>query len=265
MRKGLSSAILAASLTALYTGPAAAALPFITDDAGTLGKGTSQVELWYTRSTDKETIEGLDVITERDLPGATFGYGVADPLDVTLGLAREWGQETVAGVSANDAGIALFTLSAKWRLYAEEKSGFCFAVKPLVGYSYLVGGMGEDYTATLGGWLITTKEYEPLSVSLNVGYLFNHYGSVAERDGSKSSLWSASALVTYEVIKGLKLGGDVGAWTNQDKTDSTIPVYALAGAIYSPNRNIDLSLGLKFGVTRPEPDFAWTAGITFRF
>ena len=55
------------------------------------------------------------------------------------------------------------------------------------------------------------------------------------------------------------------ASTNPDKTSSEVPVYALAGAIYSLNKNVDLSLGLKFGITKPEPDFAGIAGITVKF
>jgi hypothetical protein len=31
------------------------------------------------------------------------------------------------------------------------------------------------------------------------------------------------------------------------------------------NKSVDLSLGLKFGITKPEPDFAGIAGVTFRF
>jgi len=263
--KSMGTTVLAVLLMSLWAGIAHAALPFITDDAGTLGKGTSQVELLYARSTDKEAVDGSIVKTDRNLPGATFGYGVADPLDLTLGFAREWGKVTVDGASSNDPGSALFTLSAKWRLYKNDSTGYQFTVKPLVGYSYGVGGTSDDHTVSLGGWLIATKEHEALAVSMNAGYLFNDYGSAAGRDASRSRIWIVSVLATYEVLKGLKLGCDVGASTNPDKADSTIPAYALAGVIYTLNENVDLSLGLKFGITKPEPDFAGTAGITVRF
>jgi len=243
--------------------PAFAALPFITDDAGTLGKGVTQVELWYVGNTDKETVSGSSVKTEQNLPGATLGHGVAEKVDLTVGLARVWGDTTVDGVSSSDAGSAFFTLSAKWRFF--ENAGVSFALKPLVGYSYLVGGTGSDYATSFGGWLIVTKEHEALAVSLNAGYLFNDYGSAAERDASRSGIWQLSALATYEVLAGLKLGLDVGAFTNPDKASSEMKAYAMGGAIYSPNRNVDLSLGFKFGITKPEPDFAGIAGVTLRF
>ena len=261
--KGLGRGFLSAFLMSIIAGNAFGALPFITDDADAMGKGTSQVELWYARSTDKETVDGSVVKTERNQPGATFGYGVADPLDLTLGFARLWGKVTVDGAASNDNGSALFTFSAKWRIY--ETTGYRFAVKPLVGYSYLVGGTGDDHTVSFGGWFIATKENESLAVSLNVGYIHSDFGSASDRGASRSGVWIASALATYEVLKGLKLGCDVGASTNEDRTDSTIPAYALTGAIYTLNGSVDLSLGLKFGITKPEPDFSGIAGVTIKF
>jgi hypothetical protein len=163
MFKELGRAFLSAFLMSIIAGNAFGALPFITDDADTMGKGTSQVELWYTRSTDKETVDGSVVKTDRNLPGATFGYGVADLLDLTLGFARLSEKVTVDGASSIDNGSALFTFSAKWRIY--ENTGYRFAVKPLVGYSYLAGGTGDDHTVSFGGWFIATKENESLTVS----------------------------------------------------------------------------------------------------
>jgi len=261
--KSMGTTVLAVLLMGLWAGIAYAALPFITDDAGTLGKGTSQVELLYAGSTDKETDGDSTVRTDRSLPGATFGYGVAETLDLTLGFARSWGTETVDGISSNDSGNADYLLNAKWQYY--EKAGFRFAVKPLVGYSYHVGGTSDEHVTLYGGWLIVTKEHEALAVSLNGGYFHSDYGSAAERGSNRSDLWSLSALATYKVLENLTLGLDVGASTNPDKGSSEMPVYALGGAICSLNKNLDLSLGLKFGVTNPEPDFAGIAGITVKF
>jgi hypothetical protein len=260
---GTERAILAALLMAIFTGEAFATLPFITDDAGTLGRGTSEVELLYAGSTDKETIGGSTVKTDRNISGATFGYGVAETLDLTLGFARTWGTVAVDGISSNDSGSADYLINAKWQFF--EKDGSRFAVKPLVGYSRHVGGTSDDHVTSYGGWLIVTKEQKALAVSLNGGYFYKDYGSAAERDSSRSGIWILSALATYKVLEGLTLGLDVGASTNPDKVSSEVPVYALGGAIYSLNKNVDLSMGLKFGITKPEPDFVGTAGITVMF
>jgi hypothetical protein len=263
LRKDMGKVILSVLLIAMMAGHAFAALPFITDDAGTLGRGTSQVELLYAGSTDKETDGGSTVKTDRNLPGATFGYGVAETIDLTLGVARSWGTVTVDGISSNDSGSADFLLNAKWQVY--EKAGFRFAVKPLVGYSYHVGGTSDDHVTSYGGWFIATREHEALAVSLNAGYFYIDYGSAAERDASRSNIWSLSALATYKVLEGLTLGLDLGASTNPDKASSEMPVYAQGGAIYSLNKNVDLSLGLKFGITKPGPDFSGIGGVTIKF
>jgi len=261
--KGMGTAVLAARLLGMTGGNACAELPFLTDEAETLGKGTRQVELWYTRAADKGTADGSVVKTDQHLPGATFGYGVAETLDLTLGFARLWGVVKADGSSSNDAGSAVSTLSAKWRFH--EYKGFHFAVKPLVGYSYRLGGPRDDHTVSCGGWLLVTREHEALEVSLNAGFLYNDYGSAAERDANRSGIWSVSALAEYKALPELKLGLDVGAFTNPDKVSGEMPVYALAGVVYSPTGDVDLSLGVKFGITRPEPDFAGTAGLTIRF
>ena len=254
---------LSAFLITMIAGHAFAALPFITDDTGTVSKGRSQVELSYERSVDRETVDGSSVKNDGNQIAVTFGHGIADKFDLNLGFARPWGKSLVDGVSSNEVGTADFTLDAKWRFC--EHSGFFFAVKPEIGYSYLVGGASEDHTTWYGGWLIATKEIEALAVSLNGGYFYNDYGSVAERDVSRRSIWSISALATYEVLEGLALGLDVGASTNPDKSSSEMPAYALVGAIYSLNEKVDLSLGLHVGITDPEPDFSGIAGVTVSF
>lgn len=254
---------LSAFLIAMLAEHAFAALPFISDDAGTIDKGTSQVELSYERSADKETVDGSAVEIDGNQIAATFGHGIAETLDLTLGFARPWGKYVEDDVSSNEVGTADFTLNAKWRFY--EHSGFVFAVKPEIGYSYLVGGANEDHTTSYGGWLIATKETEALAVTLNGGYFYNDYGSATERDASRGNIWSISAVATYEVFEGLALGLDVGVSTNPDKSSSKMPAYTLGGAIYSLNKNVDLSLGLKFGITNPEPDFSGIAGLTIRF
>jgi hypothetical protein len=254
---------LSAFLIAMIVEHAFAALPFLSDDAGTVSQGRSQVELSYERFADKETIDGSAVKNDGNQVAATFGHGIADTFDLTLGFARPWGKSVVDGVSSNEVGTADFTMDAKWRFC--EHSGFAFAVKPEIGYSYLVGGASEDHTTWYGGWLIATKEIESLAVSLNGGYFYNDYGSAADRDTSRSSIWSISALATYEVLEGLALGLDVGAATNPDKSSSEMAAYVLGGAIYSLNKNVDLSLGLQFGITNPEPDFSGIAGVTISF
>jgi len=90
---------LSSFLIAMIAGHAFAALPFITDDAGALSKGTSQVELSYERSAEKETVDGSAVKTDGNQVATTFSHGIAEKFDLTLGFARPWGKSVVDDVS----------------------------------------------------------------------------------------------------------------------------------------------------------------------
>jgi hypothetical protein len=68
-----------------------------------------------------------------------------------------------------------------------------------------------------------------------------------------------------EVVKSLKLAGDIGVETNPDKSSNTPPAYVLGGLIYSVSENFDVGFGIKGGLTRPETDIAVRGGITGRF
>lgn len=68
-----------------------------------------------------------------------------------------------------------------------------------------------------------------------------------------------------EVVKDLKLVFDVGVATNPDNSLNTPPAYVLGGSIYSLRENLDIGLGVKVGLTKPEADIAVRGGITWRF
>ena len=44
-----------------------------------------------------------------------------------------------------------------------------------------------------------------------------------------------------------------------------MPVFGLGGLIYTVNENLDLSSGLKVGLTKPEADLTGTFGVTIKF
>lgn len=249
-------------LLTLSAGTCFAAHPLISDDAGTLGKGNMQVELNGELGTDKETSGGSTTKTTGKQAAASFGIGVTDKIDVSLGVTRPWGDGDVDGVSFTDAGSADFSLAMKWQIY--EREGLAVAVKPQLGYSYAVGA-SADHTVSYGAALVVSKEFEPFAVHLNIGYTYNDYNMAEVRDATRSSLMSYSLAGTCEVVKDLKLVADVGAATNSDKASSDMPVFGLGGMIYSPNKSLDLSAGLKAGLTKPETDLTGLLGVTLKF
>ena len=213
------------------------------------------------------TQQGTDgdstVEADRNLPAppsATVG-GNARP---DVGVRQDLGTETLDGISSNDSGNADYLLNAKWQFY--EKAGFRFAASnPWSDIRISVGGTSDEHVTSYGGWLIVTKEHEALAVSLNGGYFHSDYGVGRGTRVQPERHLEFSALATYKVLENLTLGFDIGASTNPDKASSEMPAYALGGVIYSLNKNIDLSLGLKFGITKPKPDFSGIAGVTIKF
>jgi hypothetical protein len=257
------SAVTLSATTLCTSAPAFAAHPLITDDAGTLGKGTVQVELNGDVGTDKETNAGQTINYNSSQIASTMGVGVTDKIDITFGYTRPWGSGDEAGTIFKDNGSSDFSLSMKWQVY--EREGFTVAVKPQIDYSYALGVPEDDHTISYGATLIFSKELEAFAFHLNLGYTYNDYNLAEVRETSRNSILNFSLATTYEVIKDLKAVADFGAATAQDETANEMLVFGLAGFIYSLNNIVDLSAGVKVGLTNPETDFAGTFGITLKF
>lgn len=142
--------------------------------------------------------------------------------------------------------------------------GFSIAVKPQFGYSYAVG-QKDDHTLSYGAGLVLSKEFERLALHLNAGYAYNDYNRADVRDACREGIGSFSLAATYKVVEHMKLAADIGASTSADKNSNEMPVFGLVGFIYGVNINLDLSAGLKVGLTRPEDDLAGTFGITIKY
>lgn len=137
--------IFSTALLLLSAGTSFAAHPLVSDDAGTLGKGNMQVELIGEIGTDKETAGGSTTKTSGKQVATSFGVGLADKIDLTVGFARPWGSGDIDGATFKDAGSADFSLAIKWQVY--ENEGFSVAVKPQLGYSYAVGVSDDNTTS----------------------------------------------------------------------------------------------------------------------
>lgn len=254
--------VYSTALLLLSAGTSFAAHPLVSDDAGTLGKGNMQVELIGDIGTDKETAGGSTTKTSGKQVATSFGVGVTDKVDLALGFARPWGSEESNGDTTNVTGSADFSLAIKWQIY--EHAGFSIAVKPQLGYSYAVG-VSDDNTTSAGAAIVVSKELEPFALHLNAGYTYKSYNLAKVKTDNRSSIWDVCLGATYEVIKSLKLVADIGTATNQDKTSNDMPAFGLVGAIYSLNKSVDLSAGLKVGLTNPEEDLTGTFGLTHNF
>ncbi|HYQ48003.1 MAG TPA: transporter [Thermodesulfovibrionales bacterium] len=239
----------------VHAGSASAAIPLITDDTGTQGKGKFQLELFGEYGHDKE-----DIITSKNSSlSATLTYGLIDPVDIALTVPYQVWREDNSDSMEKGNGIGDVAIEAKWRFF--DHKGFSCALKP--GLTIPTGdeskGLGAGRTTYYLNF-IASKEIDTKAFHINLAYIRNG-NSIGER----TDIWHASVAATVQVMKNLKVVGDFGGETNPERSEQTPPVYMLGGFIYSPGENIDIGLGVKGGLTGSETDISVRGGVTFRF
>ncbi|PIS38262.1 MAG: transporter [Nitrospirae bacterium CG_4_9_14_3_um_filter_53_35] len=239
----------------LWSETAFASHPLITDDTDTQGKGKFQLEV-----NGEYAHEDEDGVTENATEIATMlSYGIADNIDIVLGIPYQDMRTKDPGTTSGESGIADTSLEFKWRFY--EKDGLGFALKP--GMTMPTGDDGKGLgagKATYSLFFITTRELNPWAFHLNLGYRRNE-NKVDERN----DIWHTSLAAEVEVMKDLKVVGNIGIERNPDKTSNTHPAFILGGLIYSISKSIAIDAGVKGGLNKPDTDLTLLAGITFRF
>jgi hypothetical protein len=237
-----------------------AAHPLITDDAGTQGQGKFQLEINGQYDADRETEARVSVKSIGGKLGITLSYGALDRVDLVVGLPYQWSKAKENGTTVyNENGIGDVSFEFKWRFF--EKDGLSLAIKPV--FNFATGdedkGLGTGKTG-YQIFFIGSKEVGPWSFHLNVGYIANE-----NKMDEEKHLWHASAAATYDIAKNLKLVGNAGIETNPVKGADKDPAFVLCGIIYSLSENLDIDCGVKYGLTKPETNWSFLAGLAFRF
>jgi Putative MetA-pathway of phenol degradation len=227
----------------------------ITDDTGTQGKGKFQFELNGEYGHDSE--DGASANTAKVAGALT--YGAADNLDIVLGVPYQYIWTRRSGDTNRENGISDVSLELKWRFYASD--GLSFALKPGITLPTGDGGKGLGAgKATYSMFFISTKEIKPWEFHLNLGYIRNE-----NKADERKNLWHVSLAGEVEVLKDLKVVGNIGIERNTDRTVNIHPAFILGGLIYSISENFDIDFGIKGGLTKPEADYTFLTGITWRF
>jgi hypothetical protein len=261
-RKGkvLFPILTACVLHLILFSPAMAAHPLITDDTGTQGTGRFLLEFNSELSRDRETMGGVTAKSRDGEAAALLSVGAAETVDLIFGLPYLWSRvKENDGTTYGEKGLSDFSMGVKWRFW--EGEAFSFALKP--GVTFPTGneerGLGTGkVTGSL--YFITTVEIEPWAFHLNAGYL-RHENKLDERE----DLWHLSLAAMVEVVKDLKLVGNVGAERTADGASSRHPAFILGGVIYSITKNLDMDFGIKAGLNDVETDYALLAGVAYRF
>ena len=241
-----------------------AANPLATDDTGTQGMMKFQLESNAEFGWNRDTVNRTTIKTDSQALNAVVTAGVLDPLDLILIFPFSWQQVTDNGIRTyDDGGLNDISLALKWRFL--DFGPASLAVKPTVtfpsgDYNHGLGNARPAY----GAALISTAEFKPVSISANVGYTNQKYTDAAKVTG-RTDLWNLSLAGTVEVMTGLQLVAEIGAASNTNKASTDWPTFITCGVIYSVIENLDVSLGVKVGLSTPETDRTLLPGISFKF
>jgi hypothetical protein len=262
VKKRILAALL---LTALSAAPAFAAHPLVSDDTGTHGWGKYQLEVNGEAGFDRQKQEGVETRTSSQQVAAILSAGLGERVDLVLGLPWQWNREKQDGslISAGN-GVGDASLEVKWRFW--ELEGFSLAIKP--GLTLPTGDedRGQGTGRVSGGvTLITTKEIAPVTIHLNTAYFRNEYGLESDRQANRRDIIRASLAALTEIVKNLQLTAEAGTESNCDRGSRTWPAFVTVGVIYSLRDNIDIDMGVKYGLNDPATDLALLAGASIHF
>jgi len=259
-------------LLSVATG-ARAAHPFVTDDAGTQGKGNWQLELMAEQAEVSASADLGAGAVRRESREVLFApvltFGLRDNVDIALGGTQRRARAAEDGVRVDEAsGPGDSSLELKWRFY--ESGDLSLALKP--GLSLPTGdedkGLGSG-RVSWGASLILAYETDPWTLLANVAYQRARFALPSERDSNRANVWRVSAGVEYELVEEFRLVGEAGVRSNPAKDDPFEPEatlrFAMLGFIVSPSEDIDFDLGIRRRLNGAGWDTAWLAGATFRW
>ena len=269
----LIRALLPALLLASIPIRGLAEAPYITDDTGTQGRGNWQLELIgeYIHNNRTATVEGVPVDQDRRVAtvGPVFTYGVAENIDVAVGVAHVHDRISENGVLVQDVeGTTDSTVEVKWRFY--ERNGLSFAIKP--GLLLPTGDESKGLGTGKLSWGVNgilTYEIGPWTWLANLAYTEAHFKRVQDVQTNHQHLWRLSGGLGYRLHDKLKLAAEAGVRTNPAKDDPFLPGnnghFAMLGLIYSPTDSIDIAVGFRKNINNGEADRAFPFGLTFRW
>ena len=251
----------------LCSAPSFAAMPLVTDDTGTQGKGRWQIELGVEREQETEIDSGVTTKEISWSPSATITYGLTDNIDLIAGIPWAYQKLEVDGATLSDEnGIGDISLQIKWRFLELQESELSFALKP--GITLPTGNADKGFgngKVSEGVMMIATKSAESGAIHINLGYAHNEYSIESDELGSNKNIWHASVAGEVKLGEKFRAVADIGMETNQEKENNINPVYLLGGIIYSPSEKFDLDFGVKGGLNDAEPATTLLAGITVRY
>jgi len=271
-------------LSFLFPSVTLAYSPLNTDDAGTIAKGSNQIEQYFFSllQVGQDSSSENAVSSGEDFRG--IGDATAFPLSFSRGLTNDielnFSPTYYLQPLGNFSRVSNYTLNLKWRFVGDGEKGLNLAVRPTLiapasttQQEYGIGNANWNY----GLNLIASQLADGYEIHMNAGYTRAPYNGNylvgMSPDPSRTNLYYFSVAPVWKVTDQFKLAIDVGFGTNPAEPATSLTTYGQIALIYSPDKNIDLGLSYQ----RNAPSFevslggagAYTsriqAGVTYRF
>jgi hypothetical protein len=229
--------------------------PFLTDDASTTAKGSSQIELYYYRVLDKPDPNGsagLESLPGEEFVGTSlakfipfsYTYGVTEDIEATFGVSY-YGLPT-----GNYSRFANYVLSAKYRFYGDGENGWNFAIRPSISLPNSIAQQEDGLGMALPGFgLAAIGSYyeDKLGIYFNLSYMHQPYNTNflvgQSNEELRKNLYQLSVAPIYEISPDVHLGFDLGLLTNiSTASEYSYNYFIMPAVMYSPTKDIDLGI-----------------------
>ncbi len=269
-------AALAALLVAVVSTPSHAYAPLNTDDAGTVGKGTNQVEIYFSQISEHTPGAGAEVADSTGEEYQGVGTARAFPFVYMRGLTDNLDASFSSTYYLTPTGsfspFANYIFGLKWRFAGDGESGWNFTVKPQVilpaGSEQQVYGIGNALV-NYGMTGIASRYWDQAELHLNASYLrapYNpNYLMGFTANPKRTNLYFFSAAPVWVVSPKFRLALDVGFNTNPEEPEQSLTTFLMLAMIYSATKNLDLGISYQRNAQNFGTIFAADAPYTSRF
>lgn len=227
--------------------PAIAAHPLVTDDTATQGLDNHQFEFNTDRLRDNDVRARVGALT--------YSYGLQPNLDVFVNVPIS---------ISRPRGMGDLSLGAKWRFWEQQSTSIGIKPELLLPSGNVDRALGTG-RAGMAVTMLASHDFAPWTLHANVGFIMYRYKDVASDDVARRAVWRVSTAASYAVSDTVAVVFDLGAARNPERTIRANPAFTLVGLIYAPVPEIDLDVGVKFGLNRAEVHRQVGAGLTIRF
>jgi sirohydrochlorin ferrochelatase len=164
-------------------------------------------------------------------------------------------------------GAGIPAIGLKWRFHDTGKSRL--AVKPEIRRAFSSGaedrGLGNG-PLNGGVALILTQDTGFGAVHANLSVNTFRFALEENRDLHRDVLWRLSVAPVFDLAHGWKAVFDAGLITNPHQAEEATMGYVEIGAIYSPNKDLDVALGfIRDLLHEGHTVYAVTTGVTWKF